>query len=204
MKIALIDDHTLLLQALQAELKELPGVTHVSCYAHPDDFMKSINITAYDVVFLDIMFKDANGFGVLQQLKTQCFPGKIIMLSASVSAYTLNKAIRDGADGFIGKDADKSELFIAIGKALNGEFYIGRTLKKYADDLLFQRNQGVLSERETEIVALIAQGFNYKEIGEKLFISPRTVEAHRNNILQKLQLKNTSELIRFAILNHLI
>ncbi len=204
MKIAIVDDHKLLLEGLQAQIEKIPGVSRVSCFSNPANFLNDIEKSWYDIVFLDIHFEHTNGFEILKQLKMKAFQGKVIMLSGNVSAYSLNKSIREGASGFIGKDAENEEIGIAIDKVNKGDFYIGRTLAEFAGELLTTKRKDLLSERETEIVTLIAQGLSYKQIGEKLFISPRTVEAHRNHILEKLQLENVTELIRFALKNHLI
>ncbi len=204
MKIAIVDDHKLFLDGLQAQIENIPGVNLVSCFSNPVVFLNTIEKSRYDLVFLDIHFENINGFEILKQLKMKAFQGKVIMLSGNISAYSLNKAIQDGADGFIGKDAEKEEIASAIEKVKTGDFYIGRTLAEVAGELLTSKRKNLLSERETEIVTLIARGLSYKQIGEKLFISPRTVEAHRNHILEKLQLNNVTELIRFALKNHLI
>ncbi|MBK9292324.1 MAG: response regulator transcription factor [Bacteroidetes bacterium] len=204
MKIALLDDHKLVLQALKAQLESLPSVNEVVAWYNPHEFLSSGSIFSFDLVFLDIHFEDYNGFDVLRQLKTNNYTGKIIMLTGTATTFTLNKAIKEGANGFIGKDCEQSELEEAIAAVTEGSFYIGKSLDKLARELLLTPKNKTLSEREIEIVRLIAQGYSYKQIGEKLFISTRTVEAHRNHILEKLNLSNVTELVRFALKNHLI
>jgi len=204
MKIAIVDDHKLMLQAMQLQLEALKGIEGVSIFSRAEDFLKNLKTETYDYIFLDIQLGEYNGFDILKELKSNGFGGKVIMLSGNISSYTLNKAIQEGANGFVGKDADMDELAEALEVVEEGEFYVGRTLGKIARELLTQRKKSALSDRETEIVQMIAQGLSYKEIGEKLFISARTVEAHRNNILEKLNLKTVTELIHFALKNHLI
>jgi DNA-binding NarL/FixJ family response regulator len=204
MTIAIVDDHKLMLQALKAQIEELQNIKSVRAFTGAEDFLKHIKTETCDYVFLDIQLGESNGFDILKELKSNGFGGKIIMLSGNISSFTLNKAIQEGANGFVGKDADMDELAEAIEVVEEGEFYVGRTLGKIARELLTQRKKSTLSDRETEIVQMIAQGLSYKEIGEKLFISARTVEAHRNNILEKLNLKTVTELIHFALKNHLI
>lgn len=204
MKIALIDDHKLVLQALKTQLEGLSSINEVVAWHNPDEFLSSAGFTSFDLVFLDIHFEDFNGFDILQQLKTINFSGKIIMLTGTTTAFTLNRAIKGGANGFIGKDCEQSELEEAIAVVTEGSFYLGKNLDKLANELLLTPKKQLLSEREIEIVKLIAQGYSYKQIGDKLFISTRTVEAHRNHILEKLKLSNVMELVRFALKNHLI
>ncbi len=204
MKIALIDDHKLLLQALKSQLEDLPLVNEVVAWHNPAEFLSAAESSSYDLVFLDIHFEDYNGFDVLRQLKSSTFGGKIIMLTGTTTAFTLNSAIEGGAHGFIGKDCEQSELAEAITTVSDGSFYLGKSLDKLAKELLLTPKKQLLSEREIEIVKLIAQGYSYKQIGDKLFISTRTVEAHRNHILEKLKLSNVTELVCFALKNHLI
>jgi DNA-binding NarL/FixJ family response regulator len=205
MKIAIVDDHKLILQALHTQIQDIEGVTAVSSFDNPEKFMESLLYESFDLVFLDINLADTNGFDILARIRAKNQALKVFMLSANISQYTLRKAIDMGANGFVGKDAELGELSEAISSAGDDEFYVGRTLMKYARELLKAKKSSYnLSEREIEIVQLITEGLSYKEIAEKLFISPRTVEAHRNHILEKLNLKNVTELVRFALKNHLI
>ncbi len=205
MKIAIVDDHKLLLQALHSQFTAIEGISEVLSFDDAGKFLESLTYETYGLVFLDINLADISGFDVLAKIRARNQSIKVFMLSANISQYTLKKAIDMGANGFVGKDAELGELSEAIAASGDDEFYVGRTLMKYARELLKAKKSSYnLSEREIEIVQLIAEGLPYKEIAEKLFISPRTVEAHRNHILEKLNLKNVTELVRFALKNHLI
>lgn len=204
MKIALVDDHKLVLQALKVQLEAITFVSEVHTWNNPAEFLSLVDTSSFDFVFLDIHFDGISGFDILRHLKSINFRGKIIMLTGTTTAFTLNSAIQGGADGFIGKDCDQTELAEAIKVVNSGSFYLSKSLDNLANELLLTPKKQLLSDREIEIVKLIAQGLSYKQIGDKLFISTRTVEAHRNHILEKLKLANVAELVRFALKNHLI
>lgn len=204
MKIALVDDHKLVLQALKIQLEDLSFVSEVHTFSKPDEFLAVVENTSFDFIFLDIHFEVHSGLYILRQLKSIHYAGKIIMLTGITTAFALNQAIQGGANGFIGKDCEQTELEEAIRATGNGSFYLGKSLDYLANELLLTPKKQFLSDREIEIVKLIAEGYSYKQIGDKLFISTRTVEAHRNHILEKLKLNNVTELVRFALKNHLI
>ncbi len=204
MKIAILDDHTLLLQGLFEQLKDSPGVTFVDCFSEADKFLKATATVDYDVILLDIFIGKVNGFDVLKKFRKNNPHVRVIMISGEASVFNLNKAIQEGANGLIRKDCDLDELLFAIDPHEPAEFYIGKSLREFAGNLLTLKKNYLLSEREIEVIALIAKGKGYKEIGTELNISSRTVESHRNKILEKLEISNVAELIVFAIKNRLI
>lgn len=202
--IALVDDHALLRQAMSAMLQqsEIGLVLHE--FATGTDILRALQDQRFDLVLLDINLGEENGLDVLKQIKEQHPSQPVIMLTANVSEYTLQQAIALGANGFISKESAGFNLKEVLQFSADGEFYIDPALAKLATAVLVKGGKGKLSEREIEVIQLLAQGLGYKEIGEKLFISARTVEAHKNNILQKLELKTVVELVRYALKNHII
>jgi DNA-binding NarL/FixJ family response regulator len=137
---------------------------------------------------------------------------KIIILSALTDEDSVMKAIKAGAKGYLSKDAGTDELLIAIKSVYNGEEYFGGQISKIvfrSYTKLFNQDKHstespLLSERETEILKCFADGLTYKETADKLFISPRTVETHKNSIMSKLGLKTLADLIKWAIKNNII
>ena len=207
MNIAVLDDHNLLLDALKSTLETTAGIENVFAFDNPGSFLDEWKKLDFDIAILDIDFGShtkLNGFIVFDGLKKGGFKGKVLFLSANLTVFSLQKAIESGAAGFIGKDSSLNELDDALKQLKTGDFYIGRSLDPIARQLLLRQKKSGLSLRELEVIQLITQGLSYKEIGEKLFISPRTVEAHRNHILEKLGLSNVMELVRFALKNHLV
>lgn len=204
MRIALIDDHLLLLQALKQQIEALDSNYKLEFWTDPLVYLQSEAWKNSDLLLLDIHFEHINGFDFVKILREKGFCAKIILLSGAATSFNLQRAIDLGVNGFIGKDSSSEELKEAILATQRDDFFIGKSVEPIAKKLLRQSPKSKLSEREIEIVRMIAQGLGYKEIGAQLFISPRTVEAHRNNILEKLGLSNNTELIRFALRNHLI
>ena len=202
--IALVDDHALLRQAMAAMLQQAEPDIALHEFGTSTDMFRTLENERFDLVLLDINLGEENGLDVLKQIKEKHPAQPVIMLTANVSEYTLQQAITHGANGFISKESAGFNLK-EIGQFIaDEEFYIDPALAKLATSVLVKGGKGKLSEREIEVIQLLAQGLGYKEIGEKLFISARTVEAHKNNILQKLELKTVVELVRYALKNHII
>ena len=207
MNIAILDDHTLLLEALKSRLESSDGIEKVFAFDDPEKFLSDWKSLPFELAILDIDYGDQttlNGFIVFDELKKAGYKGKVFFLSANLTVFTLQKAIQAGAAGFIGKDSSLDELDEAFKYLKTGNMYIGRSLDALARQLLTRQKNTELTLRELEVIKLLVQGLSYKDIGEKLFISPRTVEAHRNHILEKLGLSNVMELVRFALKNHLV
>ena len=143
------------------------------------------------------------------KIKFNC---RVLMLTAELDEEVVCKAVNNGADGFLNKDASGEELLAAMRAVTDGEPYFGQSLssmiyrsyKRKIIELKEIHEMPVITAREKEIIRSLSDGLSFKEIGEQLFISPRTVENHKNNILQKLGLKNTIELVRYAIRHKIV
>lgn len=201
MRIAILDDHLLVAQALEYQLKSVCPDYEVKVFNKPLDIHPLIH--DFDVLLLDIDLGSDNGLDYLKIWRSEGYKGKVLMISGNTSQYTLQEAMQNGANGFIGKDANAGELKGAVDAVIEDQIYLSDSLAKYAGSLIGKPGKFQLSEREIEVIRLLVKGMGYKEIGEHLFISPRTVEAHRNHILEKLQLNNVMELVRFALKNHI-
>jgi len=204
MNVAILDDHLLVSQALDFQIRSLFEHAQVSVFNNIVEFNILRREVSFDVLLLDIDLGTESGLDLLKKLRSEAFPGKIVMISGNISSYTLQEALQSGANGFVGKDASAVELKEAFTTVLDGGTYLSKSLSGLATKMIGQPSKFGLSDREIEVIQLIVQGLGYKEIGERLFISPRTVEAHRNHILEKLQLKNVMELVRFALKHHLV
>ena len=164
------------------------------------------------MAILDISLPDISGIEITKKLKEDYPEIRVIILSMHLNEDFIFNAIKAGAMAYLPKNTSRSELLEAIEKVFNGEeffaepvsniilkSYIKKAKKDEADE-----QEKELTKRETEILTLFAEGKNNKEIADMLYISTRTVESHKNHIMQKLELKSTVELIKFAIRNHLI
>ena len=167
-----------------------------------------------DIILMDISLPDTSGIE-LTRLISERFPEiKVLILSMYTDESFINQAIKSGAKGYLHKNTTREEMLIAIDTVYSGnDFYSDNIskiiLKSYiekaklnAEELLNPHE--ILSKREIEILTMFAEGFINKEIADKLFISIRTVESHKNHIMQKLNLKTQVELVKYAIRHNLI
>jgi len=165
-----------------------------------------------DIVLMDIDMPVMNGIEATKQI-IKDFPNvKVVILSMHKEGGLIKNLIAIGAHGFLLKNSDQNELIGAIRKVASGDRYFSpdvtmsllskTSINTTAFDSMETLSQ--LTERETEILKLIAEGYSNKEIGEKLFISHRTVDTHRTNLMKKLDVNNIAGLIKFAIQNGLV
>lgn len=158
-----------------------------------------------DVILMDISMPIIDGVGVMELLKKMEFDVPVLMLTMHQDMKYIRKTLESGAQGYILKDASKSELIEAITRVSRKENYFHPKINNQIFDYLRGSKGGnegdlvsQLSEREKEIIGCIGRGLNSKAIAEELFISEHTVKTHRRNIMHKLGVKNTAELISFS------
>jgi len=167
-----------------------------------------------DIILMDISLPDTSGIE-LTRLISERFPEiKVLILSMYTDESFINLAIKSGAKGYLHKNTTREEMLIAIDTVYSGnDFYSDNIskiiLKSYIEKAKLNAEESlnpheVLSKREIEILTMFAEGFINKEIADKLFISIRTVESHKNHIMQKLNLKTQVELVKYAIRHNLI
>ncbi len=210
-KIAIVDDHKIIRDGIRAMLlgqSEFELVFEASC---GENLRETIGDCIPDLVLLDIRLPDVCGLELISFFKIK-FNCRVLMLTAELDEEVVCKAVNNGADGFLNKDASGEELMAAMRAVTDGEPYFGQSLssmiyrsyKRKIIELKEIHEMPVITVREKEIIRSLSDGLSFKEIGEQLFISPRTVENHKNNILQKLGLKNTIELVRYAIRHKIV
>jgi len=207
-KILLADDHQLVRKGFRALLEELDYVEVVGEAANGQEVIGLLRRgVKTDVVLLDYEMPVLNGLETLDQIKRDFFGVKVILLTMLNQRELIQSAVEKGINGFLFKNASLDELSEAIRRVSKGEQYFSSevtlTLLKTAqnpDHTLLRQ----LTEREIEVLRLVAQGFSSTEIGAQLFISPRTVDTHRNNLIQKLGVNGIAGLVQFAIKNKLV
>ncbi|MFN3557065.1 MAG: response regulator [Bacteroidales bacterium] len=210
-RVAIIDDHRIVADGIKAILLGHP-VFSVEYIAYSATHLhQTLGNFCPDLVLLDIILPDICGMELIPFFKEKC-NAKVLMLTAEMDENTICQAVENGADGFLHKDVSSEEIIHAMETIMQGEAYFGQKLssiifssyRKKVEQLQMQQKMPSISDREKEIIFLLSEGFCFKEIAEKLFISPRTVENHKNNLLQKLELKNTIQLVKFAIAHKII
>lgn len=207
-KIALVDDHTLFRNGLKGLLDSSAECVVVGEASNGVEFMHLLPTIDADVVLLDIDMPLMNGFEVASAMLGDNPEAKIITLSMHGDEDYYFRMVSLGVKGFLIKSSDIDEVITAITTVNGGGSYFSQellcTLVGSLKSSSVDHNQDSLSERELEILLLICQGLSNQEIADKLFISKRTVDKHRANILCKTGCKNTANLVMYAIKNNLV
>jgi DNA-binding NarL/FixJ family response regulator len=207
-RVFLVDDHPIVRRGLAQLIDSEADMT--VCGQGEDVFQSFDDIRAVkpDMVLLDISLRNSDGLELLKRLKAVDRRLAVLMLSMHDESLYAERALRAGANGYVMKQEAPQVLLAAMRKVLGGEVYVsermGATLlrrivgaRKTTGALPMDR----LTDRELEIFRLIGAGLSTKEIADKLALSAKTVEAHREHLKQKLNLRNAAELLRFAIQN---
>lgn len=195
-KIILADDHVLLRQGLKKIIEGAGGLEVVGEAGDGLELLSLFHSVVPDLVILDISMPNLRGIEAIHEIKRRCPETRILVLT--MYREYLHQALSAGAEGYLVKEDADRELFSAIESIRQRKIFISPRLR---DDLDVHRLPPFepLSLREKEILKLIAEGHSNKEISENLFISVRTVENHRASILDKLKLKHTADLVKYAI-----
>ena len=194
-KIVLADDHVLIRQGLKKLIEENKMLEVISEAGDGLELLDVLENTEPDLIILDISMPQLRGIEVINEAKRLCPKVKILMITMHKSEQYFLCAMSAGADGYLLKEDSDSELLSAIDMVMEGEMYISPHLaEEFSDEVIkTYREKGVfpcetLTNREVEILKLVAEGLTSKEIAELLSISIRTVEHHRANLLKKLNL----------------
>ena len=207
-KVAVIEDQTILRDLICRLLEDNPMFELV---AATGDGQAGLDICLKhnpDFVILDIMLPGLHGLDILDRLKKRNPRLKVLLFSSHHSSAMVKRVVELGVDGYIEKDASVEELEKAIVKVAGGQRYFGPMIVEKMRELMLSSGEDdsleTLSSREREILKLIAESYTSKEIADRLFISPRTVDTHRVNIMKKLKLNDIAGMTRYAISHGLI
>ena len=207
----IIEDHTIVRQGLKQLLAKYSEMKVLEEFGTPERVLEALAIQQPDIVLCDINLPEMDGLSLTEKIKHR-FPGlKVIILTMHQKEFYVLKAFDAGADGYFHKDTEENELIMGIKKVYNGQKYFCQSVSQILiNRLLDTKNTAgknllpTLTFREKEVLEQVVAGLGNREIGDKLCISTRTVENHRANILRKFGLKNTVELVKFAIENSLV
>lgn len=208
MKILIADDHTIVREGIKQIVKTLPEVTLIDEVADGDEAFAKILSTDYDMVILDISMPKMTGLDLLQRMKSRDIKTRVLILSFYPQEQYAIRAFKLGASGYLSKDSAFEELHLAIKKIAAGGKYVSSAL---AERLIFQDMEiegklahEKLSEREFQVMIMLAKGKSLVEIGNEIFISDKTVSTYRARIMEKMGLKSNTELTIYALKNSLI
>jgi DNA-binding NarL/FixJ family response regulator len=202
--VVVIDDHGMFRTGVRAEIGE--GVDIVGEAADVDEAVKVVLDTMPDVVLLDVHLPGGGGTEVLRRVHLRAPDVKFLALSVSDAAEDVIGVIRGGARGYVTKNITGDDLVEAIGRVADGDAVFSPRLAGFVLDAFagtievahIDEDLDRLTEREREVMRLIARGYAYKEVAKELFISIKTVETHVSSVLRKLQLSSRHELTRWA------
>ncbi len=210
--IILADDHRIFRDGIKSLLSENSNTNITGEASGGNELLEILKVQQPDVVILDISMPDISGIEVTKKI-SELYPEiKVLILSMHINEEFVVNSIKAGAKGYLPKDTSIEELLEAIKVLYDGGEYYSRQVsdsfmknfikRQKVDQSLIEKED--LTQREIEILKLCATGLTSKEISDKLCISIKTVDTHKNHIMQKLKLKNTAEMVLYAVRNRII
>ena len=208
-KIALVDDHTLFRTGLAGLLSQHEGFEVVADVGSGEEFLAILPTLDVDVVFMDISMPGIDGAETTRRALAERPDLRIVTLSMYGDEHYYTRMMESGASGFLLKDSDIEEVYSAVEVTMAGDSYfssalLGTLTRNMSMLAVDEPAEDQLSNREVEILVEVCRGLSNQEIADKLFISKRTVDKHRANILEKTGCKNTANLVVYAIKNRLV
>ena len=203
-KVFLTDDHAILLSGLVRIINTEDDLEVVGTALSIKETQKRLETVNPDLLIVDYNLPDGDGLSLIQVLKRQYPKLKFIMLSMHEENHLIKEILKEGIDGYVLKKDSHAELLSAIRSARDGNLYLSSDIGSMLVKNLNSDEKPILTVREKEILKLIAKEMTNRQIAEELFISERTVETHRKNILRKAGTNNLVGLIKFGYANNLI
>jgi DNA-binding NarL/FixJ family response regulator len=208
MKVFIADDHIVVREGLRQIVRDLYPDALLEESSEGNDAFKRIRSGDFDLVILDISMPGLSGIDILKALKDNGYNGNILMLSVHPQQQYAIRTMRLGASGYLTKDCAREELSLAIRKISDGGKYISSDiiskLVSASDNHEETFPHDDLSEREFQVMRLLAKGLSNTDIGRQLFISEKTVSTYRSRLLEKMNMKSVTELALYAYKNNLI
>ena len=207
LRVVIADDHSVVRQGIRGVLEEIDGLEVVGEAGDGAQALTMVAELAPDVVVLDVNMPEKSGLDVTMDLREQAHPARVLILSMHDDPEYVLQAVRAGADGYVLKDVSPAELRDAVLAVHEGrDYFTARVTQQLSVALRAEIEQeqrrsrlGSLTNREREVLLLVAQGLTNREIGDQLEISPRTVETHRERVMGKLRIRTVAGLTRFVV-----
>jgi DNA-binding NarL/FixJ family response regulator len=209
-RVLLVDDHALVRAGIRSLLEKMPGVEVVGEASNGREALDLLKSALPNLVLMDIAMTDLGGLEALPRIIKNFLSVKVIILSAHANEEYVIRALRSGASGYMLKDAATAELELMIKAVTRGETYLSPSISRTVINNYLERVGGEaspleqLTPRQREILQLIAEGENTKEIAGTLDISAKTVEAHRLQLMARLDIHDVPGLVRYAIRSGLV
>jgi two-component system nitrate/nitrite response regulator NarL len=211
-KILLVDDHPIVLEGIKSHLSNQPDLRVVGEAANGQEALRQARQCAPDVILMDISMPHMNGLEAIARMRKVVPAAKVLVLTMHDNKEYISQSIRFGARGYLRKDTSPTEMVHAIKTVHAGEVFLNPLASRVMADV-FQRGDKagvvppaapVLSEREREVLVLIAEGLSNKEVADRLGIGVRTAETHRERLMRKLDIHTVAGLTRFAIASGMV
>ncbi len=207
-RVLIVDDHAVVRAGLKLVLEAAEGIEPVGEAGSARDAIFEARSLKPDVILLDVLMPDQSGLDVIPTLLKENPDAKILVLSMQDDPHYVREALGAGASGYVLKEAADSEVVAAIREVASGGRYVhpelGARLVDAETEERRRAEDDPLSERESEVLRLLALGHTNQEIAKQLYISVRTAETHRAHIMQKLRLSSRAELVRYALAEGLL
>jgi DNA-binding NarL/FixJ family response regulator len=214
LKILLVDDHPMIRIGIKSLLEDEKNIVLIDEATDGDECLEKLDATSYDVIIMDIKMPKKTGIDTTKEVVKKYPNAKVLALSMHDEQDYIVKMLQAGAKGYLLKNSTKEELLKAVESVSRGENYFSNDVssimlskyihKEFPSSKKEYKSDVQLTKRETEIIKMISEELTNADIAEKLGISVRTVDTHRRNLLQKLDVKNTAGLVRFALQNGLL
>ena len=208
LEILVVDDHLVVREGLKRILGESEACIVAAEAASVNDALIWLRRRAFDVVLLDLSLPGKTGLDLLKTIKQELPKLPVLILSAYREDHYAVRAFKEGADGYLNKESASASLIAAVRKVASGGKYLTPALAERIAREVGARDQGpvhqALSDREFEVLKLIARGASLKHVGEQLHISPKTVTTYRARIIEKTGLGNNAQLTRYMVENNLL
>ena len=207
-RVLIVDDHTVLRQALRLLLESHEELDVLGDVSNGREAAAAAEKLLPDVVLMDVMMPGLNGLDATRQIRKRCPNTRVLILSGYEEDEQIIEALRAGANGYLVKESDIGELLLAIQSVARGNTYFSSSLseREQTNDFLLRARNGDakvgfdrLTDREREVLQLIAEGHSNQSVADQLVISVKTVEAHKTHIMSKLGARNRTDIIRYAI-----
>ncbi|HOM82347.1 MAG TPA: response regulator transcription factor [Armatimonadota bacterium] len=212
-RLLLADDHAILRSGLRLLLSEQPDMEVVGEAADGEEAIEKTRELNPDILLLDITMPGVGGLEVLERIKKECPQVRVVVLTMHDDESYMERVMASGGSGYVLKKAADTELISAIRAVHQGGVYLHPSMTRALVNQLQRRSaaqerqsrlESKLSEREREVLKLIAEGYTNKEIADMIFLSVKTVETHKAHIMDKLELRSRAELVRYALDNGLL
>jgi two-component system invasion response regulator UvrY len=202
----IIDDHPIVRKGIRQILEDMPGNIHVTEAGNASEGLGKFRERTYDLVLLDINLPGRSGLDILENIKNLQPDVKVLMISMYPEEQYAIRSLKSGASGYLIKESAPDELNIAVEKILKGHRYITQSIAERIFDSVNTAEflHQSLSNRELEVMILIAKGKGLKEIGVLLSLSEKTISTYRTRILEKMNMKSNAEIVKYALQNKLI